>query len=201
MSDHFSGRSGGGLAGNLPGGVKLAAIALLIHQLMKHARAEGRTAPQQDEGGLGGLLGGLFGGGSPGTASGRDGGLGGLLGGLSGGGLGGLVGGLGGLLGGLRGQGLGEQVDSWVNPGPNRPVSTQELERSFDPQELDEAARRAGTDRGTLLQELSAMLPQAVDRMTPQGTLPQREEELGGGLGDLLAGLFGNEQRNEPRTR
>jgi uncharacterized protein YidB (DUF937 family) len=200
MSDHVSGRSGGGLGGGLPSGVKLAAVALLIHQLMKHR--QGEAAPQGETGGgLGGLLGGLFGGASSsppasqagGLGGGSSGGLGGVLGGLLGGGAGGgLLGGLGGLLAGLRGHGLDQQVDSWVQPGANRPVSPQELERGFDPQELDEAAQRAGTDRGTLLQELSAMLPQAVDRMTPQGRVPQQEADIdGGGLGGLIASLLG----------
>jgi uncharacterized protein YidB (DUF937 family) len=190
MSDIFSGlfggRRGGGLAGGLPGGVKAAAVALLIHQLMKQARNERAAAPGEEAGGggLGGLLGGLFGGtGAP---------AGGTRDGMAGAGLGGLLGGLGGLLGGLRSQGLERQVESWVAPGPNQPVSPQEIERSFDPGELDEAARRAGTDRGTLLDELSRTLPDFVDRMTPQGQVPQREEDLGaGGIGGLLGGLLG----------
>jgi uncharacterized protein YidB (DUF937 family) len=58
---------------------------------------------------------------------------------------------------------------------------------------LDEAARRAGTDRATLLAELSRMLPEAVDRLTPQGRVPQREEELGGdGLGGILGRMLGS---------
>ena len=209
MSDLFSGRSAsgfnGGLGGSLPNGVKLAAVALLVHQLMKHR--QGEAAPQAGGGGLGGLLGGLLGGAAAaapasqagGLGGGSSGGLGGVLGGLLGGGAGGgLLGGLGGLLTGLRGQGLGQQVDSWVQPGSNQPVSPQDLERGFDAQELDEAARHAGTDRGTLLQELSAMLPQAVDRMTPQGQMPQHEADLGsGGLGGLIGNLLG--QGQEPQ--
>lgn len=209
MSDLFSGRSAsnlsGGLGGSLPSGVKMAAVALLIHQLMKHR--QGQASPQTQAeagagGGLGGLLGGLFGGGAPGgQASGRGGGmvggqdaggLGGVLGSLLGGAGGGLLGGLGGLLSGMRGHGLGQQVDSWVAPGANQPIAPHELERSFDPRELEEAAQRAGTDRGTLLQELSAMLPQAVDRMTPHGRVPQQEADLGGGgLGGLISSLLG----------
>jgi uncharacterized protein YidB (DUF937 family) len=80
--------------------VKLAAMALLAHQLMKHARAEGGTASAGPTGGggLGGILGGLLGQGGPsppsfGTES-RE-----------------LAGMLGGLLDGLRGQGLGRHVD------------------------------------------------------------------------------------------
>lgn len=66
--------------------------------------------------------------------------------------------GLGGLLDGLNGRGLGRQVDSWVAPGKNHPVASHELENAFEPAELDEAARHAGADRGTLLNELSGML-------------------------------------------
>ena len=67
-----------------------------------------------------------------------------------------------------------------------------ELQRSIDPAELDEAARQAGTDRDTVLSELSRMLPTAVDRMTPGGRIPQREEDLGsGGLGGLLSHILG----------
>lgn len=207
MSEQFSGR--GGLAGGLSGGMKMAAVALLVHQLMKHARAGQAEAPAANPGaaehgaattggGLGDILGGLFGGGQ--ANQGASGAGGGLLGGLLGGAGGGLLSGLGGLLGSLRGHGLGQQVDSWVGPGQNHPVSPTELERGLDPAALDEAARHAGTDRGTLLQELSRMLPQAVDHMTPGGRLPEREEELGGGgVGDILRRLAGGDQGPEQR--
>ncbi|MCG7360754.1 YidB family protein [Roseomonas sp. ACRSG] len=199
MSGLFSGRSGGGLAGGLPNGVKLAAIAFLIHQLMKQRGAEAQTpggmaqgpggVPQsgmgQGGGGLGEILGSLLGGAGGGMAGGpAGGGLGGLLGG-GGGGLGGLLGGLAGMLGGMRGRGLSQQVDSWISPHENQPVSTQDLEQQFDPRELDEAAQQAGTDRASLLEELRQVLPQFVDRMTPQGTLPQHGAEPQGGSGDL----------------
>ena len=198
MSGLFSGRPGGGLTGGLSNGVNMAAVALLIQQLMKHSRQEnaapvapGQATPaggrdeQGGRGGLGGLLGGLLGGGA-----------------MAGGG--GLLGGLAGMLGGLRSQGLGSQVDSWVGPGENQPVSPQDLERQFDPQDLDNAAREAGTDRQRLLEELSRTLPQFVDRATPQGNLPQREEEVGGeGIGGLLSNLLrggpGSEGGGSPR--
>ena len=196
MSGLFGGGSGkGGVAGGLPSAVKLAAAALLAHQLMKHARAEpggAHSEPTGAGGGLGGLLGGLLGQGGPGAPTGTAGGGGfaGVLGGLLGGGA--LGGGLGGLLGGLRDQGLAHKVDSWVGHGENHPVAPHEVERAFDPSEIDEAARHAGTDRGTLLDELSRLLPGMVDRATPNGRMPQRSEEVGGGgLGGLLGHLLG----------
>ena len=197
MSGLFGRGSGNsGVAGGLPTGVKLAAAALLAHQLMKHARAEpgAADAGPTGGGGLGGLLGGLLGGqGGPASAGPGmpgGGGLGGVLGGLLGGGA--LGGALGGLLGGLRDQGLGHKVNSWVGHGENHPVAPHEVERAFDPGEIDEAARHAGTDRGTLLDELSRLLPGMVDRATPNGRMPQRGEEVGGGgLGGLLGHLLG----------
>jgi len=200
MGEHFSGRSGG-LAGGLSGGMKMAAAALLIHQLMKHARAGQEAAPQQGEtpgggttgGGLGDLIGGLLGGSGGATGGAAMGGAGGGL-------LGGVLAGLGGLLGNLRGHGLQQQVDSWVSPGPNQPISPTELERAIDPAAIDDAARQAGTDRGTLLQEISRMLPDMVDRMTPRGQVPEREEELGtGGIGDLLRRLAGDDPGSGPQ--
>lgn len=211
MSGFFSGRSGGGLAGGLPNGVKLAAVAFLIHQLMKQRgaadQAPGGMAPagmgQGGGGGLGDILGSLLGGaggGGLGAGSGgmQGGGLGGLLAG--GGGLGGLLGGLAGMLGGMRGRGLSQQVDSWVSPNENQPVSAQDLEQHFDPRDLDEAAQQAGTDRASLLEELRHVLPQFVDRMTPQGTLPQpgAEPQASGGSGDL-GSVMDDILRGKPR--
>lgn len=211
MSGLFGNSGGGGLAGGLSGGVKMAAVGLLVHQLMKHAQGERAAggAPatgggaETTGGGLGGILGGLLGGGAHqaqpsaggllggGSGGGGLGGLGALLGG---GGLGGLLGGLGGMLGGLRERGLGQHVDSWVSPDANHPVSARDLESAFEPHELDEAARRAGTDKQKLLDELSRLLPQFVDRATPRGAVPQREDDLGGGgFGGLLGGLLGGD--------
>src|SRR5919107_1659497 len=65
MSGLFGGGGDSGVGGGLPTGVKLAAAALLAHQLMKHAQAErgaDDAAPTTGGGGgLGGLLGGLLG--------------------------------------------------------------------------------------------------------------------------------------------
>jgi len=216
MSENLFGRSGG-LLGAVPNSVKAAAVVLLVQQLLKHSQATGAQpggAPggtASAQGGLGGLLGGLLGGGGPSPmAGGTAGGLGGLLGGLlggsaspmsggAGGGLGGLLGGLGGLLGGLRSQGLGRQVDSWVASGPNQEISPQDLEGSIDPQDLDEAARHAGTDRASVLAELSGLLPQFVDQATPQESLPQHEGELGvGGLAGMMDKLLGSGGGQQP---
>ena len=156
----------GGLAGGLSTGVKIAAVGLLVHQLMKHARgtqpqpAETGQAAQPSTGGsLNDILGNLLGGGAGGAAGG------------------GLLGGLGGWLNGLRNSGLGRQVDSWVSQGGNEPVAPQDMQHAFDPQELDEIASRAGTTREALLAAITEVAPHLVDRMTPGGRVPDTMEE------------------------
>lgn len=121
-------------------------------------------------------------GGGKGAASGSRSGLGGLLGGLGDGGA--LSGGLGGLLGGglgelerlFRSNGRAEQVQSWVGTGPNRDISAGELEETLGPDVLADLTEATGLSRAEVLSRLSKELPQAVDRYTPDGRLPDRDE-------------------------
>ncbi|MBN8511383.1 MAG: DUF937 domain-containing protein [Burkholderiales bacterium] len=111
-----------------------------------------------------------------------------LAGGAQGGmAQGGGLGGLGALLEQFRAAGLGEQADSWVSSGPNLPVSAEQLQGVFGQDRMGQLAERMGLSTGDLGAQLAQMLPQAVDRATPQGRLPE------GGLGDLgsiLGGLL-----------
>ncbi len=130
---------------------------------------------------------------------GRGGGGGGLGGAVLGSVLGHLMGnqtgagGLAALTGRFRGAGLGGHADSWVSHGPNQPVEPHELERVFEPGQLDAMSQQTGMDRGGLLGMLSQALPGLVDGMTPHGRLPQHDHEVpqGEGLSGLLGGLLG----------
>ncbi len=116
-------------------------------------------------------------GGGPGGSPG----LGGLLGGLAGGG------GLGGLLGGglselsdrFRQNGHGEAVDSWVGTGSNRGVAPRDLEQAIGSDVLDDLTRQTGLPRDEILSRLSRELPDAVDRYTPDGRLPNDDDMRG----------------------
>jgi uncharacterized protein YidB (DUF937 family) len=103
-------------------------------------------------------------------------------------GPGGGLGGLGALLEQFRAAGLGAQADSWVSSGPNLPVSPEQMQGVFGQERMGQLADRMGLSTGDLGAQLAQMLPQAVDRATPDGRLPE------GGLGDLgslLGGLLG----------
>ncbi len=99
-----------------------------------------------------------------------------------GGGAGSGAGGLGGL-GGLAEQfqrgGLGDVMNSWIGTGENQPISPDQLGGVLGGDLLGELTQRTGMGQGELLGQLSQMLPQMVDRATPEGRIPD------GGLGDI----------------
>ncbi len=119
--------------------------------------------------------------------------IGGLLaqqgGGAGAGALGGL-GGLGGLLGQLTQGGLGDAVQSWVGSGQNQPVSADQLGDALGGDQVDAMAQQAGMSSGDLLSQLSHLLPQVVDKLTPNGQMPAAGANMSDMLGGLLGGLM-----------
>ena len=99
-------------------------------------------------------------------------------------------GGLSGLLDKFGQQGLGDAAASWVSTGDNQPVSAEQIESVLGGTQLGELAGRFGLDSGTLAQGLSTALPLLVDKLTPDGQVPQGGDLLSQGVG-LLKGLFG----------
>lgn len=94
----------------------------------------------------------------------------------------------------LRGNGLGTQVDSWVSPGANQPVAPQDLERALGEGEADRLSQGTGMGKAGLMAILAALLPMVVDRMSPQGRLPQTDADMPqGGLQGLLGGILGGQ--------
>ncbi|KWV47037.1 MULTISPECIES: YidB family protein [Rhizobium] len=89
---------------------------------------------------------------------------------------GGLLGGLGGLLGKLTEAGQGDTVDSWVQPGQNKPIAPGSLNDALGSKTISDLARQAGISEQELLNQLSTVLPGVVDKLTPRGQLPTQEQ-------------------------
>ena len=105
--------------------------------------------------------------------------LDGLLGGIVGAGLVSVVSGIVEKHGGLQGvvneferNGLGATVQSWVGTGPNKSISPDEVQRAIGPDLLQQLAAKSGLSVQELAQKLSQVLPDAVDKMTPNGSIP-----------------------------
>ena len=99
----------------------------------------------------------------------------------------GQSGGLAALVRSFQSAGLGEHVNSWIGGGQNLPLSPEQLGNVFGADRMSQMAERMGLSTGDLGTQLSQLLPQAVDRLTPQGQLP---EGGFGGLEDLLGQLM-----------
>jgi uncharacterized protein YidB (DUF937 family) len=106
--------------------------------------------------------------------------LDGMLGGVVGAGMVSVVNGILEKHGGIQGvvsefekNGLGQTVKSWVGTGPNEPVSPADVHRVLGPDLLQQLSAKSGLSVQDLAEKLSHVLPQAVDRMTPDGTIPK----------------------------
>jgi uncharacterized protein YidB (DUF937 family) len=96
---------------------------------------------------------------------------GGSAGGGRGGGMGDM-GGLGGLLEQFQRMGYADQANSWVGTGSNLPISPDIIAQVFGRDGLSQIAAQAGLTESEASVGLSEILPEVVDRVTPQGQMP-----------------------------
>jgi uncharacterized protein YidB (DUF937 family) len=89
-----------------------------------------------------------------------------------------MPGGLGGLLEQLAGSGYGQQAASWVGTGQNEPLPPQAWSQVLGPDQLSAIAAQAGISEDDARHGLSALLPQVVDQLTPQGQMPEQDQLL-----------------------
>ena len=91
-------------------------------------------------------------------------------------------GGLDGLVQQFQQGGLGDLIASWVGTGQNLPVSASQLQDVLGSDMLSQFAQQLGLPPGEAAGQLSQLLPQVVDKLTPNGQL----SDVGSsGLGDL----------------
>jgi uncharacterized protein YidB (DUF937 family) len=124
------------------------------------------------------VLGGLFGG--------KGGGLGGLAGGRAAGGGGGASmlaalapllasllasGGLQRLLSQFQAQGMGGKANSWMSTGENEPLTGEEVRQVVGDDAVRDAASRLGVSEDEAASDLAQLIPQIVDKASPDGQL------------------------------
>ncbi len=99
------------------------------------------------------------------------------------------AGGLQGLLAKLQAGGLGDALQSWIGTGANRSVSADQLGGALGPDLLSMIAKQMGGSTQQASSTMADLLPDLIDRLTPQGQLPS-DNGLGA-LGALLGGAGG----------
>ena len=94
------------------------------------------------------------------------------------------VGGLAGLQSMFQQGGLGHIMSSWIGGGPNLPVSANQLQNVLHGGALQQAAQQAGMDCSQFTSTMSTLLPHLVDKVSPNGQLPDASA-----LQQMLKGL------------
>jgi uncharacterized protein YidB (DUF937 family) len=82
------------------------------------------------------------------------------------------VGGISGLQRMFQEKGLGGIVSSWISTGQNLSISPDQLQNVLHSDALQQIAQKHGIDTSQLTSAMSSLLPNLVDKLTPNGQVP-----------------------------
>lgn len=94
------------------------------------------------------------------------------------------VGGIAGLQKMFEEKGLGSVVSSWIGTGENQSISPDVLHNVLQGGALQNLAAKSGIDPAQLSGMFSQLLPHVVDKLTPNGQVPDS-----GALAQMMKGL------------
>ena len=80
--------------------------------------------------------------------------------------------------------GLGDVIGSWIGRGQNAPISGSQLSDVLGADTIGNIAAQLGLTHAEAADQVSQVLPQVVDQLTPDGQVPDGGL---GGIDDILA--------------
>jgi uncharacterized protein YidB (DUF937 family) len=83
------------------------------------------------------------------------------------------TGGLLGLVNTLRQLGLDDVVSSWISTGENKPISSEQVQNALGEGQINQMAQNMGVSHQEVSTGLAGLLPQLIDKLTPDGKLPE----------------------------
>jgi uncharacterized protein YidB (DUF937 family) len=89
---------------------------------------------------------------------------------------GGFLGGLVGLVEQFQQNGHGNVMKSWIGSGQNQSITPDQLHQALGPEAVNNLSRMTGVSSQDLVKELARALPGIVDKLTPQGRMPDHAE-------------------------
>jgi len=96
------------------------------------------------------------------------------------------TGGIQGLINAFKEKGLGNLVGSWIGSGQNLPISAEQIQAVLGSEQVQAIAQKLGLSTAEISSGLATLLPQVIDKLTPDGQVPE-----GGMLEQGLALLSG----------
>jgi uncharacterized protein YidB (DUF937 family)/outer membrane protein OmpA-like peptidoglycan-associated protein len=86
--------------------------------------------------------------------------------------------------------GLGDTVSSWIGSGASAELSDEQVETALGNDTITELANQADVNASSAKSALAYMIPNVVDKLTPDGVVPE-EKDLLSRIGDFLSGWGG----------
>jgi len=96
-------------------------------------------------------------------------------------------GGLQGLVQSFHDKGMGGVVSSWVGSGENSPITAEQVHQVLGSDQVKALAAKAGIDPATAGTAIAQLLPGIVDRLTPNGAVPDHSNVMA-----MVGGLLQN---------
>ncbi|HEY0824235.1 MAG TPA: YidB family protein [Ramlibacter sp.] len=87
-------------------------------------------------------------------------------------------GGMNAVLDKFRQKGMARQAQSWMSGGENQPIDEQSVEQVVGHEELRAMAERLGVPEQQVAQAFAEIMPEMVDKLTPEGQLPPQADEV-----------------------
>jgi uncharacterized protein YidB (DUF937 family) len=87
-------------------------------------------------------------------------------------------GGLPGIISKFEHGGMADHVGSWVGTGANMPISGAQLQEILGSGSIGEIAQRLGLSHGDASSGLAQVLPQVIDKLTPEGQVPPDHTDI-----------------------
>jgi uncharacterized protein YidB (DUF937 family) len=79
--------------------------------------------------------------------------------------------GLANLVQSMKEKGLSEVVSSWIGTGQNLPISAAQIQSALGSEKITQLSQKAGISQEDAATNLSKLLPEVVDKLTPNGSV------------------------------
>ena len=86
------------------------------------------------------------------------------------------TGGLDVLINQFKQNGLESVIKSWIGTGKNEAISPPQLRQALGQERINDLSRQTGAPQDDLLSQLSKYLPGVIDKLTPNGQLPNETD-------------------------
>ncbi len=85
-------------------------------------------------------------------------------------------GGLQGLIQTFKEKGLGDAMSSWISTGENQPVSGDQIQHALGSNLIQQIVQQLGSSKSEVSGGLANLLPDIIDKLTPNGKLPEGDQ-------------------------